>query len=147
MVDPPPAIIQALGTFDLDPCSPGERRPWDTAKRHIGLPEDGLSAPWEGRVWLNPPYGNQTFLWVERLANHKQGIALISARTETKGFHREIWNKADAIFFFAGRIRFCHVDGRQAGSGNAPSCLVSYSPQDTDAIRTSGLRGKLLLIR
>jgi hypothetical protein len=53
--------------------------------------------------------------------------ALLStfARTETKGFHREIWERADALFFFEGRLRFYHVDGSQGGSANAPSCLVA----------------------
>jgi hypothetical protein len=56
----PPHIIKALGHFDLDPCAPHfTRRPRHTAGRHYsgftGIPEqeavDGLSAPWEGRVW------------------------------------------------------------------------------------------------
>jgi hypothetical protein len=29
----PPTIIQSLGEFDLDPCSP-INRPWNTAKNH-----------------------------------------------------------------------------------------------------------------
>ena len=41
----PPAIIAALGPFDLDPCSP-IHRPWDTAKRHFTRLDDGLSMPW-----------------------------------------------------------------------------------------------------
>ena len=31
----PPYIIEALGRFDLDPCSP-INRPWDTATIHYG---------------------------------------------------------------------------------------------------------------
>ena len=33
--------------FDLDPCSPADRRPWDTAINHIGLPQDGLNSKLE----------------------------------------------------------------------------------------------------
>ncbi len=44
----PPHILQALGPFDLDPCAAPSPRPWPTAKYHIELPEDGLSASWYG---------------------------------------------------------------------------------------------------
>jgi hypothetical protein len=57
----PRFVIDALGPFDLDPCPPKER-PWDTARRHFTEADDGLSRPWKGRVWLNPPYGPQTRL-------------------------------------------------------------------------------------
>lgn len=38
----PIEIVNALGSFDLDPCSPTHRL-WDTAKRHITPEEDGLA--------------------------------------------------------------------------------------------------------
>lgn len=142
----PPEVIKSLGSFDLDPCSPGARRPWATARHHYGLPQDGLALPWSGRVWLNPPYGKETFLWLNKLAEHKSGIALIFARTETKGFHKEIWQKAHSIFFFEGRLSFYKVTGEKGATANAPSCLVSYSEEDTTAIAFSGLKGKLILI-
>lgn len=141
----PPEIIQALGTFDLDPCSP-VNRPWPTAANHYTVLDDGLRLPWDGRVWLNPPYGRETFIWMEKLARHKLGIALIFARTETAGFHKEIWERAHSVFFFKGRLSFYHVNGTKGGTANAPSCLVSYSYEDTKAIDRSGLKGKLVTI-
>jgi hypothetical protein len=79
----PPSILQFLGRFDLDPCAAPSPRPWPTATQHIELPEDGLSLPWAGRVWLNPPYDETLDKWMERMAAHKSGIALTFARTET----------------------------------------------------------------
>lgn len=139
----PPEIIRSLGVFDLDPCSPIDR-PWDTAKNHLNINDDGLNQAWAGRIWLNPPYGKETFKWLARLASHRSGIALIFARTETQGFFRTIWNTAHSIFFFEGRIRFYYVDGKRGQSANAPSCLISYSTEDTKAIADSGLAGKLV---
>ena len=52
----PPEIIKALGDFDLDPCSP-INRPWNTAKNHFNINDNGLMQNWFGRVWCNPPYG------------------------------------------------------------------------------------------
>jgi hypothetical protein len=51
----PREIVTPLGPFELDPCAAPSPRPWPTAVRHIELPECGLTAKWEGRVWLNPP--------------------------------------------------------------------------------------------
>lgn len=139
----PPEIIHALGEFDLDPCAP-THRPWETAKHHYTKEDNGLILPWHGRVWLNPPYGRETFKWLEKLSEHKKGIALIFARTETRGFHSQIWEKAHSVFFFKGRLAFYYVDGRKGCSANAPSCLVSYCEDDTMAIRNSGLDGKIV---
>jgi hypothetical protein len=36
----PPELIQSLGIFDLDPCSP-INRPWDTAKKHYTVNDNG----------------------------------------------------------------------------------------------------------
>jgi hypothetical protein len=141
----PPHILKALGDFDLDPCAP-INRPWDMAKNHYTIEDNGLMKPWEGRVWCNPPYGKETFRWLDRMADHGNGIALIFARTETIGFHRSIFDKADAIFFFQGRLSFYHVDGRKGGTANAPSCLIAYGIKNIVTIENSGLKGKLLMI-
>lgn len=146
----PPEIIRALGPFDLDPAAPIVR-PWDMATRHHTKLDDGMAQPWEGRVWLNPPYGRETFHWLARLAEHGSGIALIFARTETAGFHEQIWEKAHAVFFFRGRLRFHHVTGERGGTANAPSCLVAYSKPDADRIlqaqATGALKGALIYLR
>ena len=86
----PPWIIQKLGKFDLDPCAP-INPPWSTAAHHYSILDDGLTAPWTGRVWMNPPYGRSTGPWMRRLVRHGNGIALIFARTETKLFFEYVW--------------------------------------------------------
>jgi hypothetical protein len=76
----PPEILQALGPFDLDPCAP-IKRPWPMAAEHYTVEDNGLAQPWVGRVWCNPPYGLETARWLNRMAQHGNGIALIFART------------------------------------------------------------------
>jgi hypothetical protein len=139
----PPDIIRALGDFDLNPCAP-MNRPWDMAKSHYSVLDNGMEKPWFGRVWLNPPYGDETFRWIARGAAHGNAMCLIFARTETKGFHSEVWEKADAIFFFKGRLKFFHVDGREADKGaNAPSCIVAFGASNADALRQAVAKGLL----
>jgi hypothetical protein len=136
----PPEILQALGAFDLDPCSP-LKRPWDTASTHYTVREDGLSAEWRGRVWLNPPYGPHVGEWLKRLAEHGDGIALLFARTETDAFFRA-WQHADAMLFLRGRLHFHHVDGKRAAhNGGAPSVLIAFGKTNVARLRNSGLKG------
>jgi hypothetical protein len=139
----PPSIIAALGAFDLDPCSP-VAAPWPTAKKHLTVKDDGLMQQWIGRVWLNPPYGNETGKWMQRIAEHGCGVALVFARTETEWFFESVWGVADAIFFLKGRIAFYHVNGERGDAAGAPSVLIAYGDANVHAIQSSGLNGYLV---
>lgn len=140
----PPALIQCLGPFDLDPCSP-INRPWDTASRHFTINEDGLSQPWEGRVWLNPPYGPNLGLWLARMHSHGEGIALIFARTETKDFQRFVFQGASGLLFLSGRLHFHHVDGSRAkANAGGPSVLVAYGDEDRRKLARCDLPGRFV---
>ena len=140
----PPHIIAALGPFDLDPCAAPEPRPWPTATTHYVKADDGLSKPWFGRVWVNPPYGRETAKWMARLAEHGRGTALIFARTETSLFFNHVWSSASALLFLEGRLHFHRADGtRAAANGGAPSVLIAYGDEDADRLASSGLPGAL----
>lgn len=141
----PPHIIEALGDFDLDPCAP-INRPWATAKQHYTILDDGLSKDWNGRVWCNPPYGKFAADWLHKCAEHGNAIALTFARTETRMFFDSIWNKADAVFFIKGRLRFHHVTGERADAAGAPSVLIAYGQNNVEILRTSPLKGKFILL-
>lgn len=139
----PPEILNALGPFDLDPCAP-EVRPWDTAARHYWI--DGLSLPWSGRIWLNPPYSDYA-PWVTRLADHGSGIAILFARTETVAFDKFVWQRADALLFIRGRLHFHRPDGVRAkgnAGGPGPSVLVAYGNANADALKRSGIGGAFI---
>lgn len=135
----PPDIIDILGEFDLDPCSP-INRPWSTAKHHYTVTDNGLRQDWFGRVWLNPPFGSEAVKWLRRLAEHGNGIALIPARTETNMFYECIWNCADAVLFMRGRPHFHYVTGERARfNSGAPICLVAYGKNNIEALAKSRL--------
>ncbi len=142
----PPELVQKLGAFDLDPCSP-INAPFLHAKNNFTTLDDGLVKDWFGRVYLNPPYGRGMELWLDKLKNHGNGIALIFARTETKCFFEHIWNDADAILFVKGRIRFYHVSGIQAGTPGAPSVFIAYGSENALALKNSGIEGRYLNLK
>ncbi len=138
----PPEIIHLLGPFDLDPCSP-VFRPWPTASRHYTIIDNGLIQPWQGRVWLNPPYGDAMAPWLIKMGQHGNGIALTFARTDTHLFHDHVFPKADSMFFIKQRLNFYTVAGTRArAAAGAPSVLLAYGEMNSDAIAGSGMEGK-----
>lgn len=142
----PPEILTAIGPFDLDPCAPTQR-PWEVAKNHFTVLDNGLLQPWRGIVFLNPPYGKETGKWLARLAAHGEGIALIFARTETRMFFEHVWPKAKGLLFLEGRIHFHHVNGQRASANSgAPSVLIAYGEECSKRLRNSGLDGKYVEI-
>jgi len=168
----PPSILQKLPEFDLDPCSP-INRPWDTAKKHFTVEDDGLNQDWNGRVWCNPPYGLEAALWLRKMKQHGNGIALIFARTETKMFFDHVWNGASALLFIEGRLCFhlvnapnhehcesnshewhiynpktnakaCKHCGQAKTNSGAPSVLVSYGKNNAEVLLNCGIKGKFI---
>lgn len=135
----PRFILDALGRFDLDPCgAPG----WQTADRIICLPDDGLTAEWQGRVWCNPPFGNHTGAWLKRMAEHNNGIALAFARTDTLMFAEQVWPHASGVLFLTGRPHFHEADGTRAkGNSGGPICLIAYGTNNAAHLAASGLPG------
>jgi hypothetical protein len=143
----PPDIVNAVGPFDLDPCAP-VCRPWDTAKAHYTVVDDGLRQPWRGRVFCNPPYGSQTGKWLAKCATHGNATALIFARTETRDWVKHVWGRADSILFIFGRLHFYHIDGtRSKTNSGAPSALISYDSVNSDALSGCGISGRLVRLR
>lgn len=142
----PPHVIEALGAFDLDPCSPVDR-PWPTAGKHYTIFDNGLAQPWDGRVWCNPPYGLEAAKWLERCAHHGNAIALIFARTETRMFFDHVWPKAQGVLFLEGRLYFHHVCGtRAAANSGALSVLVAYGEQNAEILKTCKLPGRYVAL-
>lgn len=141
----PKWIIKALGPFDLDPCA-ADPRPWDCAKVNYVKADDGLSKPWHGKVWLNPPFDRyQVGRWIEKLADHGNGIALLHARTETEWF-APIWRRASAVLFLDRRIKFCRPNGKeQKANSGAPPVLVAFGPRCHDILhKTPHFSGALV---
>jgi len=143
----PPAILEQLGPFDLDPCAAPEPRPWPTASAHYTRRENGLRMPWRGRVWLNPPYGGPAVIgpWMRRMAGHGCGTALLFARTETEIFFDCVWDRATALLFLRGRLNFHLPDGRRANkNAGAPSVLIAYGRDDAQRLAACSLQGRLV---
>lgn len=111
--------------------------------------ENGLLSLWSGFVWMNPPYGSALVTWLNRLALHGNGIALVFARTETRAFHSNVWPFASAILFLKGRLTFHQPSGESAPLGHnsgGPSVLIAYGPTARERLAHGSSLGAFLPI-
>lgn len=123
----PPAIVEVakkmFGVIDLDPCSNDEDAPAIPAQEIFTQKDDGLNKEWHGRVYMNPPYGDEIRDWILKLkgeyeaGNVSEAIALVPARPDTAWF-RELRQYSRCFIF--GRLKF----GGQENSAPFPSMLV-----------------------
>jgi hypothetical protein len=129
----PLSIVMALGEFG--PC----------AKTSYTERDDGLSKPWRGRVWLNPPFDRYRVAeWIRRLADHGRGTALLHARTEAAWFE-PCWRSASGILFMSRRICFYKPDGsKHPHNSGAPPLLVAFGREELSHLQTSGIPGALV---
>lgn len=110
--------------FTLDVCALPENA---KCEKYYTPEMDGLSQPWQGVVWCNPPYGREVGQWVRRAyLSVSTGYAdvvvmLLPARTDTRWFHEYIYHKAE-IRFVKGRLKF----GDSNNSAPFPSMVVIF---------------------
>lgn len=95
------------------------------------IEDDALTQKWEGRVFVNPPYGREIKHWVkkayeESLKQHNEKVVmLIPSRTDTIYWHDYIFGKAKEIDFLRGRLKF-EVDGVASQPAPFPSAIITY---------------------
>jgi len=116
-----------LRWIDLDPCTSEEANKTVQAAQIFTKHEDGLSQKWQGRVFINPPFGDTIGHWITKLCaeyhagNVEQALALVPARTDTEWFRKLA---AFPRVFLFGRLKFTgpnHVDN----SAPFPTAIVA----------------------
>jgi len=119
------AVLECLGGIDLDPSSNSRCCPHVPAARHFTRGDDGLSQPWDGRVFLNPPFGRDVDRWFQKLAAEYcagrtvAAVVLWKSATETRAW-RILTGSANVICFPTRRIDF-EGEGPRTGSTFSPA--------------------------
>lgn len=144
----PKSIFEMLGlVFMMDPCHPGrDVVDWVPAVMVYTKEMDGFNRQWVGRVWLNPPYGEETPLWLEKMHHYRDGVALVFSRTDTPWF-RDYVAKADAVLFLRKRVRFVDQNGKAGKSPNCGSLLVAWGEASVQALANAAAAGHGVLWR
>lgn len=145
----PPEIFAALGvTFDLDVSAPAGGAPHVPCRRYLTAAEDALVTPWEGFVWMNPPFGGRNGLvpWLDRFFEHGNGIALTPDRTSAPWW-QDAARKADAILFTRGKPKFIRPDGSVGKSPGHGVTLFAAGGHAELALLTAHMKGFGLFVR
>lgn len=136
----PPAIFEALKlNFDLDPCSPGKDH-WVPAASVYTKDDDGLTQPWNGTVFVNPPFGGRLghIPWLKKFLDHGDGVAIVRAYTSAGWFHD--WAiKAETMLFPRGKTKFIRPDGTIGTAPGHGVVLVGMGEKANSAMENSGL--------
>jgi hypothetical protein len=150
----PPKLVDLVvacfgGRVDLDPCA----NPWSMVSELTGAQEymlpswdsgthvwssgrrvrtlfgDGISRPWLGHVFVNPPYGRDLDIFMDRALRAAMSdeqasvIMLLPAKTSRRCWQRAV-PKAAAVAFLGGRIQFLLPDGRDFGATFSSSLVL-----------------------
>jgi hypothetical protein len=126
----PKWVFDALGLqFDLDVACPPDGPPHTPAKAWYTQETNGLTSPWWGRVWMNPPFSKAN-PWVKKFIEHRNGIALTvvgkSAWCDT------LWDTADAIVLLPRSMAF------DQGAIFLPTMLTAYGQDNAQALANVG---------
>jgi hypothetical protein len=136
----PSWVFERMGIeFDLDVCAPPGGIPWIPAKRYYTQAYDGLTSPWSGRVWMNPPY-SQPRPWVERFIEHANGVCLVPFNNNS--CTDLLLNAADAICFPGHPFTFITARKQTAHKRHGeifwPVWLAAFGDVSVDAISRLG---------
>ena len=116
--------ISSIFNFSLDVCALPENA---KCENYYTPKDNGLSKPWMGGVWCNPPYGREISSWVKKAYEESQKeyndfvLMLLPARTDTKWWWEYVQGKA-TLFFIKGRVKF----GDHNVGAPFPSVLALY---------------------
>lgn len=125
-------------TFDLDPASPIGGGDCVPAARKFTRLEDGLTQPWVGYVWLNPPYSNGT-PWADRFRVHGHGVWL--GPIANARWFVDLARAAD-VLYLCRDIPFTHPT--HAGKRSSmPLAFVAIGARGTAAVSRLASSGRL----
>jgi hypothetical protein len=124
------AARSAMNGIDLDPASSKLAQEIVKAGTYYSIDIDGLSKPWFGNIWLNPPYSKDLIgRFTERLriafedSQVPQAVVLVNNATETAWFQK-LASVASAFCFCSGRIKFNNRNGVPANSPLQGQCFI-----------------------
>jgi hypothetical protein len=126
-----------LGYFDLDPASNPHAQQTIMAKNYHTVSDDGLTKPWSGKVWLNPPFTARVInKFIDKIVTHYLSGEIVEAIVLTNNASDTSWfqsaaKTAQAVCFTAHRISFYKGNGQNSNPTNGQSFF--YFGENVDA--------------
>lgn len=156
------AARELMGSIDLDPASCAEANEVVKASKYYTKEDDGLSLPWSGNVFLNPPYGwdeakiapgkerssvsNQAQWSAYALERHENGVTdetvmELSSQTGNDWFVA-LW---DYPLCFPRRLNHRKPGGEKGTGAKNASVLVYLGPDVKRFVEIFGKLGRCVI--
>lgn len=143
-------VEKVLGAIDLDPCSnPAKTVP---AKLHYTEMDNGLDKPWNGRIFMNPPYGAaNSKKWAKKFiteldTNITEGIVLVGANVDT-GYFNDYLDNCDSCCLVQRRIQFVSGgENLEAKQNTRPSAIFYFGENPTDFAKSFTNMGNIITL-
>lgn len=136
----PKWIFDAIGLeFDIDVACPPGGPPHTPCKHYYTQADNGLTSPWFGTIWMNPPYSKPA-PWVQRFIEHADGIALLPY-SKSKWL-QTLWDHDDTRLLYVYAIKFERAEKKMNGSTPFPLGIWGIGDKAIAALEQSRL-GKL----
>lgn len=111
---------KVMGSIDTDPATSYIAQEHIKAQTWYTKEDDGLTLPWYGNVWCNPPYSRgDVDGFVDKAieecynGNAAQILMLVNSATDTAWYHKLLENSS-YVLIFRGRIKFWKMFGGKA---------------------------------
>ena len=112
-------VRHVLGDIDLDPASNDIAQQQVCAVNYFTSEDDGLTRPWHGRIFMNPPFSYPEIeRFIDKLLEEltagrvTEAIALTNNFSDTAWFHKAALAAA-ALCFTKGRVPFETPEGER----------------------------------
>lgn len=121
-----------LGRIDCDPATCELAQSVVQAATYFTRIDDGLKQPWNGSIWLNPPYSAPQ-AWTDKLflematGRCQQAIVLVNNATETAWFQR-LLSESKLVCFPSRRLAFWRHDHKDVGARQGQA-LFYFGPK------------------
>jgi phage N-6-adenine-methyltransferase len=121
-------------TFDLDVASPPDGPKNTPCLSYYTQETNGLTSPWYGRVFMNPPFSKPQ-PWIMRFLDHANGVGITSA-SKAKWFDY-LWRQVEGIVFLPATLKY-ESPTQTNGSIFMPSVIFACGKENLQAIAKLG---------
>jgi len=141
------AARAVMGGIDCDPASHDLAQAWIRASTYYTAETDGLAHDWNGRVWLNPPWGRLTGDFIAKLSGEMaaghvcEAIVLVNAHATDTHWFQPLW---DGLLCFTNH-RINYESPSAGGNGSTHgSVFVYFGPHRQRFINAFGVWGTIV---
>lgn len=143
----PKYVFDALGCeFYMDVACPEDRTYVSTPAIKF-LTSGSLETGWEGFVWMNPPFGKDKMQWIQKIIDHKNGIALLPDRSSSTWWQYAA-SHSECILQVNTRIRFIAPDSSRGNNiSGVGTTLFAFGEEAVQTLLNGQKKGLGILFR